>query len=121
MAAATTTGTTTSRWSIAAVAWVTAASAACSSSAVSDPAPRRGGPPCLTIVTGALPDGCAGGEYSIDGEMRGRYPVTCAPVPAGEHVVGLRSASDCAGYLDCRMTFANGETILDVRRPACRK
>jgi hypothetical protein len=75
-----------------------------------------GDEPRLTIVTGALPAGCEGGEYFIDGVASGRYPVTCAPAPAGTHNVRVSSHGDCAGMGDCDLTFEPGrETVHDLR------
>ena len=92
----------------------TAAPAAAASSCPRDGNAR------LTIVTGALPAGCSGGVFTIDGEHRGQYPVSCAPVPAGRHVVGVTSANDCAGYMRCKLEFfVDQETTLDLRSPSC--
>src|SRR5688572_5365502 len=75
-----------------------------------------GDQPRLTIVTGELPAGCDGGEYFIDGVASGRYPVSCAPAPDGEHNVRVTSQGDCAGMGDCDLTFVAGrETVYDVR------
>jgi hypothetical protein len=77
--------------------------------------------PTLTIVTGPLGAGCDGGAFYVDGQMLGLYPVRCAPVPAGAHVVEYRSAGDCAGNGRCDATFVAGqETVLDLRTAACR-
>lgn len=78
--------------------------------------PQAQPPPCLTITTGELPHGCSGGHYTIDGEVRGEYPVECASAPAGRHVVGITSDGDCAGMGDCELAFAPArETVYDVR------
>ena len=78
----------------------------------------RDGTARLTIVTGPLPAGCEGGVFTIDGEVRGRYPVACTEVPAGLHDVGIQSANDCAGYMKCRLELvADRETVLDLRNP----
>ncbi|HEY5923757.1 MAG TPA: hypothetical protein VIV11_18875 [Kofleriaceae bacterium] len=79
----------------------------------------RDGTSRLTIVTGALPAGCSGGSFTVDGEMFGEYPVACAKVPAGLHTVGVASANDCAGYMKCKLELAVGETVLDLRSPSC--
>jgi hypothetical protein len=82
----------------------------------------RDGTARLTILTGALPAGCSGGEFTIDGVPLGKYPVSCAQVPAGLHTVGILSANDCAGYLTCKLDLATGrETVLDLRNPACAR
>jgi hypothetical protein len=47
----------------------------------------------------------------------GKYPVDCAPVPEGAHVVGLESAGDCMGYLRVDVVFAPGEPVtIDLTR-----
>ena len=79
----------------------------------------RDGTARLTIVTGPLPAGCSGGEYTIDGQVLGKYPVACATVPAGLHTVGVASAGDCAGYMKCKLQLAAGETVFDLRSPTC--
>jgi len=80
----------------------------------------RDGTARLTIVTGALPAGCSGGVFTIDGVERGRYPVSCAVVPAGRHVVGVTSANDCAGYMQCKLELVvDEETTFNLRSPSC--
>lgn len=99
--------------------------AACGRSPTAD-APRSTTAPCdpsiaaLTITTGPLPAGCTGGVYTIDGEVRGHYPVRCAPAPEGTHVIGYESAGDCAGYGRCDAVFTVGrETIVDLATGRC--
>jgi len=88
----------------------TAHAAGAPATCVPGPAPR------LTIVTGPLPDGCAGGNYFIDGEAGGAYPVSCAAAPAGRHVVEVASAGDCAGMGECELELVAGhETTWDLR------
>ena len=86
-----------------------------------DTAPCDPATPTLTIVTGPLRAGCTGGTFTIDGVVRGEYPVRCAPAIEGEHHVGIRSDSDCAGMGSCKVTFVAGrEAVLDLRTVVCR-
>jgi hypothetical protein len=90
------------------------------------PAPIENAAPCdpatptLTIVTGPLRPGCTGGMFTIDGQVRGMYPVRCAPAIEGEHWIGVPSRDDCAGMGSCKVTFVAGrETVLDLRTAVC--
>lgn len=82
--------------------------------------PRDGINARLTIVTGRLPDGCTGGQFTVDGVVFGEYPVACAQVPTGRHVIGVESAGDCAGYMRCKLDLVvDTERVFDLRAPSC--
>jgi hypothetical protein len=77
----------------------------------------RSGEPRLSIVTGPLPAGCPGGEYRVDGIVRGSYPVSCTAVPAGTHAIEVVSERDCAGMGRCELLFEPGrDTVYDLRQ-----
>lgn len=72
--------------------------------------------PWITIEAAPPTASCAGGVYTFDGIELGEYPVTCGAARAGRHVVSFRSAGDCAGLLDCELTFEPGrELVVHVR------
>lgn len=76
--------------------------------------PKPKPPPDVAWLTIRLPAyaTCDGGRFTVDGLMKGEYPVARFVIRPGEHVIGLRSDGDCAGMGDHRLAFKAGEELV---------
>ena len=65
---------------------------------------------CVSIFLPSPPwNDCRGGDFYVDGEAQGEYPVRLHPVPPGLHQIHIASANDCAGYGSLDIDVVPGE------------